>query len=850
VSGTTITDDQFEKFCKDADLKTPQVAAEDLRAYHVPEAIVEALVERYEEHVGRVRELEVPRYMQDGARITWYTGPRPNDRFWPAFLDQLHYMDEEAKEELHRSTSRIVSLLDHPATVEFRTRGLVVGHVQSGKTTNYTGVIAKAADRGYRLIIVLAGIHNQLRRQTQERLQRHLWAPNKADWHLLTPVDRDFHPTSPAPAYFQKKNEQRVLCVVKKNASILRKLIRWLRSASKELEHIPALVIDDEADQATVATKTINPLLLELLDALPRVAYVGYTATPFANLLINPAGEDLYPKDFIVDLPKPTDHQGPEVIFGREPLDGEDPSEVPDGYDMVRMVPDEEIPLVRPASRDEIDGFAPRITGELKKAVIYFWLATAARRARGSRDHSTMLIHTSLNVAVHESFRPGLIALRDRTLERLRSEDAPLWSDLESQWTEETSRVDAAEFGETTVPFSSVREHLIDVVEATTVVLDNSRSEDRLDYSGEPVVAIAVGGNTLSRGLTLEGLVVSYFVRAATAYDTLMQMGRWFGYRRGYADLPRIWMTRELRDWFRFLAGIEAEIRVDIERYMTGEETPLTFGVRIQDHPTMNITAAAKMRDARMVTAAYGGMRIQTRYFPLDDHEWHRRNREAAVELVRAIGGAGRAATVADGHVLWLGVPAEVVLEFLDRYQMHEKSPDRDTSLIRRYVERRNERGALKHWNVAVIGSTTSGCEPYDFGSGVRVPKGIRGRFEEAPPADIKTLMSLRDAAIDLDLSGEGKLTEARVKALRAEQLPDTGLLTLYPLDRLAQPAKTSRVPLGTPEDVIGVGIVFPDPPPTKGDDKVYFQADLSRVSTSDGYLEEEDVSLLEDEQT
>jgi hypothetical protein len=845
-----ITDEQWERFCKKADLESYQEAAAELRAFGVSDGVVDALVATYTEHVGLIQDLDSPSYVQGEGRTTWYPGPQPFDRCWPLLVDQLTYMDDDAKVELDKSTSRIVSLLDAPSTAEFRSTGLVIGHVQSGKTTNYTAVVAKAADRRYRLIIVLAGIHNQLRRQTQERLADQLWRPNQADWHVLTDAERDFHPPSPAPAYFSQRSQQHVLCVVKKNATILRKLIEWLRSASNELAHIPAIVIDDEADQATVATKTINPLLQDLLDALPRAAYVGYTATPFANLLINPASQDLYPRDFIVDLPKPPGHQGPEVIFGREPLDGEDPADVPDGYDMIRLVPSDEIPLVRPMSKDEVDGFSPSVTGELKRAVLYFWLATAARRARGASDHSTMLVHTSIRVPVQESFKPPLSALRDRTLRMLEASDEGLLRDLREQWDAECSRVPASAFDETKVTFEAVHRHLAEVVGQTKVILDNSRSDERLDYAGEPQVAIAVGGNTLSRGLTLEGLVVSYFVRAANAYDTLLQMGRWFGYRPGYGDLPRIWMTEELRDWFRFLAGVEAEYRLDVARYMNDTVTPLTFAVRIQDHPAMQITTAAKMRDARQVSAAYGGMRIQTRYFPLDDQAWHDTNRAASVELICSMGGAAAAAVHEPTRLLWRDVPADTVLRFLDGYEMHEKSPDRDTSLIRQYVEKRMKKGALEHWNVAVVGSGTSGCDDYDFGEGVSVPKGIRGRFTDSSPADIKTLMSMRDAGIDLDLSAEPKVTEATLRRVRAAQAPTTGLIVLYPLDKAADPAKDTRVALGTADDVIGVGIVFPDPPADETDDKVYYSADLSQVAVADDYLEEEDLSLLEDEQT
>ena len=272
---------------------------------------------------------------------------------------------------------------------------------------------------------MLAGIHNELRRQTQQRLINQLITPNAELWQQLTASQRDFSPKENAPAYFSQYSTQKVLCVVKKNAVVLRKLIDWLSEASLQLKSVPALIIDDEADQAAVATKTINPLVLELLGVVPKVAYVGYTATPFANLLIDPSSEDLYPKDFIVDLPQPEGHFGTESIFGRDPLDGEDPADFDDGSrDMIRRVPDEEVPLVRPMSKADVDGFAPSVKGALGDALSYFWLATAARRVRGTgTPHSTMLIHTSVRVSVHESFVGRVHEYRRNLLSRVRSGD-------------------------------------------------------------------------------------------------------------------------------------------------------------------------------------------------------------------------------------------------------------------------------------------------------------------------------------------------------------------------------------------------------------------------------------------
>jgi hypothetical protein len=852
-----IDEEQFTLFCQDADLKTPAVAAEALRRYHVPQEIVDALIERYEAHVGEVMELESPAYMRDGRMITWYTGPRPSDVCWPALRAQLASdgFDDDALDALDTSSTRIVSLLHHPQTAEFRTKGLVIGHVQSGKTTNFTAVTAKAVDRGYRLVIVLAGIHNELRRQTQNRLVDQLVQTDPPSWLPLTTGDRDFHPPENAPAYLARHTEQRVLCVVKKNAIVLRKLIDWLATARDQLREIPALIIDDEADQAAVATATVNPLVRELLAVLPKAAYVGYTATPFANLLIDPSADDLYPESFIVDLPKPPGHFGTETIFGRDPLDGEDPESYDDErIDVVRIVPMTEVTRVRPATKDDVEDFVASVSGELRRAVLWFWLATAARRVRGMGNrHSTMLIHTSVRVSVHEAFRGPLDTLRDQIRDSL-SEPATR-SELATLWTEETAKVPAAGMGEQEVELSELMSQLPEVLDASRVILDNSNSTERLDYSGEDVVAIAVGGNTLSRGLTLEGLVTSYFVRSATAYDTLLQMGRWFGFRRGYSDLARIWMTEDLRRYFRFIAGVEAELRTEVARYMAEARTPLSLAVRIRDHDLLNITSSAKMASAVPASSAYGGLRIQTRFYRAQDDGWLARNERAAHDLVASMGG-GRTMEQADGaaSVLWRGIDAAHVIQFLTDYQVHELDLDKQSELLRRYIEMRNDKELLLKWNVAIVGSTRAERGQHDFGSDVLVPRVIRARLidsssDGAQEADIKTLMSIRDAVVDVTVPDGGPISEADIKRLRWEQLPDTGLLVLYPIDAESPPKpqpsgrRRLRTELGATRDVMGMGILFPQP--IGDDEQVFWQADLSKVVTYDGYLEEDDPSLL-----
>ncbi|MET9498859.1 Z1 domain-containing protein [Streptomyces sp. NPDC006552] len=859
-------DDMYDTFSMLLDKCPPAETVKRLEQFGIDASTIRRIQDRHEQQITRIRELEEPQTVIRGNRDTWYTGPRPGDRCWPALEQSLHdrgWSDASTK-SLDDSSTRIMSLLDHPREQAFSTRGLALGYVQSGKTTNFTAVMAKAADRGYKLFIVLSGIHNGLRRQTQARLVSELVEPNPDLWSQLTGLDQDFVPPANPASFFGKSNRTHVLCVVKKNAAVLRKLATWLEGASSYLENCPALIIDDEADQATVATKSINPLIRRLMKGLPRSAYIGYTASPFANLLIDPSAEDLYPRDFIVNLPKPADHFGTEVLFGRYALDGEDPADVDDGYDMIRSVPETDIEYVRPLTRADVDGFVPEITATLRRAVLYFWLVVAARRVRGTGNpHNTMLIHTSVNTSVHNSFRTPLEALRADTKASLR--DPSLIEEMRKLWEDETGQVAAEEFGETKVPFEALSRELPNALDSCRVIMDNSSSQDRLDYENGPVVAIAVGGNTLSRGLTLEGLSVSYFVRAVSAYDTLLQMGRWFGFRKGYADLPRTWMTDELAEWFRHLATVETEMRRDIDVYLHNpNETPLTFAVRLRTHPSLQVTAAAKMKGAVKAASSYGGKRVQTHCFHTDA-AWLRQNLEAARRLVsqaatnNAVAKEDRAA---EGRILFRGVPHDVVLDFLSEYRFHEGTREKgaklvrenDAKLITEYIRKRvRNAGALRRWNVAVIGNPPKTPEGnHEFAPNVSVGRVTRAKLATRADdkgdafADIKTLMSRKDAAVDLAGDATG-LTEQQIRDARRMQLPDTGLLALYPIDKYSEPdrSKKLREPLDAEDHVIGVGLVFPEPDgPDSAVEPEYVSADLSGVQLEE--FEEEELRLIE----
>jgi hypothetical protein len=479
---------------------------------------------------------------------------------------------------------------------------------------------------------------------------------------------------------------------------------------------------------------------------------------------------------------------------------------------------------------------------ELVTAVHWFWLATAARRARGDSDHSTMLIHTSVKIAVHESYRAPLEALQRKARAGLASGRPEVLDEWRNLWEKESSRVPAEDFDRKQNSFDDVLPHLDEVIAATRIVLDNYRSQDRLDYSDPSVVAIAVGGNTLSRGLTLEGLVVSFFIRGATAYDTLLQMGRWFGYRTGFEDLPRIWMTPSLAAAFRHLATVEHEMRDDIDRYQRENLTPTQAAVRIRTHPALRITA--KMGAAQPAYISYAGRRLQTRHFRHRDAEWLDSNRHAAENLVQEAVRHGQIEDVGGARLI-RDVPVSHVKTFLSRYQVHEDSPDLDPALMVKYIDQQltSDPPSLATWSVAVvIGEGSAGTL-----GGLDMKYSIRSRLNDgqAERADIKTLMSKQDRALDLGLTpAEARAkSEGELVALRNNHpdCHDRGLIVLYLIDPTSEPVNLKqsadgtpplRTALGAAEPVVGMGITFPGDVRTKSIQASYVAVDLTDVES------------------
>lgn len=781
---------------------------------------------------------------------------RANWIYWPRLRDHLltrplRPLPEAIVRSVDGVTDRVLGATEDPATADrFTTKGLVLGYVQSGKTTNYSALIAKAADVGFKLFIVLSGIHDGLRLQTQKRLYRELISVESGKpldashkWVAFTAnklKGGDFDPGNVDVAALTGPNPK--LMVVKKNVTVLRRLLTWLDELPAETKKtLPVLIIDDEADQATPNTggnrpapdseeaegqdlgdeaepSKINEHIRRLVNSFARVCYVAYTATPFANVFIDHkaidrvAGNDLYPRDFIVDLPMPDGYFGAETIFGR--ADADDPNEL----DVIRYVPDDDVPRLVPAKRDP--AFAPELTSSVRQAFLDFVLAGAAMAQRGMAEApASMLIHTSYLTAVQNQLTTAITedlvgAIKDEW--RYNRKGSGLEAELRERWESDfrgvTRSIDVAR----DVLFDAVRDHIGPFLEKIEIRQLNSGSEDELDYDTEPELKVVViGGNRLSRGLTLENLLVSYYVRPAMQYDTLMQMGRWFGYRKGYEDLTRIYTTTTLAGWFRDLATVELELREDIARYDREHLTPIDFGLRVRTHPSLLPTSRLKMKSTEMMQVSFEEKLVQTITFPFKDTDWLRGNLETVSGFISGLGAphgeSGR-------RLVWKNVPARAIRAFLEAYKMDPAATKVRSELLRAYIQGRVPRGELTSWTVAV--AERSDLDPrlgtMDLGvaGGIAVNAIERTRIKGQP--SLKAIVSAPDESIGIDkekLTGE-ETTGAAFRALRA---PTNGLLLIYPISRRSGHGVNlhrGREPIfADPDDgcdIVGIAVSFP----------------------------------------
>lgn len=799
-------------------------------------------------------------------RAEWYEGPGPKDAHWPAlkgYLANSKGWDEDAITSIDESSSEVVSLLANPSDDSFRHRGLVVGYVQSGKTANMTAVIAKAVDAGYNLIVLLAGVTNKLRAQTQRRIENDIVNRHRHLWQLYTTEDNDGDYTYPKNGQFTLPvTGGAQLVVMKKITSRLetfRKTILDAKGKPKTplatLRRLKVLLIDDECDQASVNSSNndydmtqINAEIRKIIRALPAVSYVGYTATPFANVFIDPYPhnqnelDDLYPEDFITALPRSEGYFGAREVFGFDPADADDETPAEAGRDMIRTIPDEKLDFLRPPRPSDKDTFYPAMTEELESAIFWFLISCAIRRVRGQADkHMTMLIHTSPNIIQHTR----MAKLIERWIETHRDNliigSGEVFERLKRVFDAEAEKVNPE--GEGVSSLAGLLPYVGNVLGALEIAVENGESVDRLDYTLDPKTYIVVGGAVLARGLTLEGLSVSFFLRTSMQYDTLLQMGRWFGYRHGYEDLPRLWTTAELASNFRALAHIEEEIREDIRGYREHGVTPKEFAVRVRSIPGMAITAASKMRHAYRTNISFEGRHVQTIRF---DHQSQRivsGNWMAAEQFVTDILKVRKLEEKAGGkRHLAQGVSFQTVRKFLAAYEICDQHMDLKKDLLLGYIDEAS--GRMQEWNVGIItpASQKSSVKPLGALGHVSTARRSQLAANEKDYADIKALMSKNDILIDVaDQDTRASESWSELKRRR----PQVPLLLIYVIDGQSAAQSKSRIDLEAVGDLIGVGIVFPGTPDQSGD---YFSVELDAPVPEQIEEEEEQLEKVAEE--
>ncbi len=566
----------------------------------------------------------------------------------------------------------LTDLLGNPKIKgNFQRRGLIIGDVQSGKTSNYTGLLCKGADAGYEVIVLLTGTIEKLRKQTQLRVDEGFVGMDSSAMIkqkennvigvgkynpsvyplVLTSTAKDFR-TAIANSLSIKIGQlnQPILFVVKKNVSTLRNLNKWLKvfnqSNDNKINH-SLLVIDDESDNASVNTNTedrdpttINGQIRELLNLFDRASYVGFTATPFANIFIDPESndkmenEDLFPKDYIYCLNAPTNYIGARDIFNDEGKH----------RGMLRVIDKDSIEEHIP-NRHKSDYKIDAMPLDMQEAIDTFLLANVIRDLRGDTNkHRSMLINVSRFTNVQSS-------LTDLVNNYVKEAQASARQN--GQLDSEKAIANSLYIKSLKYSFDKHYKHLeftweeilknlyksIVTIMVTTVNQKNRNGLNYEEYESNGLRVIAIGGLSLSRGLTLEGLIVSYFYRNSKMYDTLMQMGRWFGYRPKYDDLCRIWMEEESIEWYEQINEATEELRRDIKKYENSGLTPKDFGIRVRsDINTLLVTARNKMRTASNmeVCISLSGQVVETACV-YNDYEFNYMNKDAINSLVEKL---------------------------------------------------------------------------------------------------------------------------------------------------------------------------------------------------------------------
>jgi hypothetical protein len=835
----------------------------------------------------------------------WINEGKLNWSYWTRY--RIHLLQKWAAPTVSRldtSTTQILDTMMPPDTQGlWDQRGLVVGHIQSGKTSNYTGLICKAVDAGYKVIIVLAGAHKNLRSQTQIRLEKDFLGFKTTDDSngerkrtgvgllqnvsqmtdvITSRADNGDFKRSVANNFSITPGGNPLLFVIKKHVTVLKNLFEWVswvaqNQGGTRILNVPLLMIDDECDHSSVDTglqefegeeadpdyepKAINKGIRKIIRAFGQSVYIGYTATPQANTLIHDegeteeCGEDLFPRSFIFSIPSPDNYVGPVRMFGLN--SEENPGiinafvDLEDHAASLRLSEEEGWmpPKHRIDHRPLYQGNS-EVPPSLKEAIKVFILSMTIRKLRGQENaHNSMLIHVSHYVDVQHRVKEQVEAEYENVRDRIQYGDGDGESVMElfhDVWQDKF--VDRAnDFEGYDLPdWQNVAEKIPESLRLIKFKEINGSAGDILDYehnseAGLPLDAIIIGGNKLSRGLTLEGLTVSYFLRPARYYDTLMQMGRWFGYREGYLDVCRIYTTANLQNWFHHTSIAAEQIRDDFNTMVASGCTPREFGHRILNHPLMMVTSPTKMRHGSQQQVSYEGTPVETLVFNIDNSVV-----ESNFAALSEIGATLRSNDLDSEseveefrELTWRNVPSDLILNFLRAYKEHPATTKVRPQYLANYIENQVRRNMLTEWTVKICQGSkdlielTPGIQlrplqrawkKYHPGDPYTVGRcGSPSDEFEDMPVDSEEYQTARDRTREIyrlshQDEGEGNLPNIpRGPGIRYARPPERGLICLYPIE--AQPPRIEGQPIFAPElegilplprQLVGFFISFP----------------------------------------
>ena len=801
---------------------------------------------------------------------------------WQLYKNKLKWKEDSIK-TLECATHGILKRLSLETTDIAPRKGLVIGHVQSGKTANMEALMAMAADHGWNFFIVLSGSIENLRMQTLKRMWNDLNNAGNLNWIMLEHLSKKSPIGSRAKDLdFAPGSQMRYLTVCLKNSGRLKNLIDWIHEEKLKHDNMKILIIDDEADQASISNnavplgeiekerKGINKLIVDIVEdrhhkkeksngRAKAINYVMYTATPYANFLNESTPESLYPKDFIWTLKTSDEYIGPNQIFG---------SETNDGLDIKRAVTNNDLNCIL----NIYDNKSQVIPDGLKDAICWFICATAVMRYQGYKDKPiSMLIHTSQRVLFHQAVANAVSNWinneRNNNLKQLcedvyNKETSQISKDA---WLNQYVSCDGGPYGispEKIFDYPSFNEisDEIDVLlgrdishikmdeegnleyhEGLHLVIDNCRNNGitidnehiRLAYpetSGDeypdPAPAfIIIGGSTLSRGLTIEGLVSTFFLRTSAQADTLMQMGRWFGYRRGYEILPRIWMTTDTIRKFEFLSQIEEDLRNDLKRYMVSPVSPADYGPCIRISPKtswLRLTSKKHSTNAVPAEMNFSGARPQTTSFDVNK-DVQENNIKVTDIFIEGLP-AQISESSLENCLVWKGIDVEYIIDNLfNKFKFSDRSRAfNEIGVFCSWIKEVSDEQSLKNWSVIVAGKGRISEYNNDpglwnvkgFGVG-KVNRSKKKMSGDELSVDIGVLRSIKDCLADVNpdfLVDEQDITkQSDIERIRENAgMINVPQLIIYRIDKDSKAQSSNREDLNFESDIIGIYVSVP----------------------------------------